>query len=109
MASLLVAAGLYTHGKIKEKKDLKKEKKRKAYEARFAELEAEHKSHEGKSLERRKTGESSQAESGNNETPRRSSLDSQRSHRSQRSETDDGPGQWVEKALKKRQTSQSLG
>ena len=104
MASLVVAAGLYTHGKIRDKKEAKKDKKRKAYEARYAELEAEHKAQEAKSIQRRQTTGGIQAESTGEQAARRSSSDSQRSHRS---DTEDGPGQWVEAALRKR--TQSMG
>ena len=129
---MLVAAGLYTHGKIRDKKEAKKEKKRKAYEDRYAELEAEHKENETKQLQRRQTGESMNSNNPFNElaadestqlpkrqtgqsndaeptselAATRSSSDSRRSHPD---DTEDGPGQWVASALKKRQTSQSLG
>ena len=106
MASLIVAAGMFAHGKVKDKKEAKKEKKRKAYEARYSELEAEHKSHKEQHLQGQNTGESKQTEYMPDEKPRRSSSDSQRSARR---DSEDGPGQWVEAALRKRQTSQSLG
>jgi protein subunit release factor B len=108
MASLLVAAGLYTHGKIKDKREAKKEKKRKAYEARYNELEAEHKANEEKQLKRTSTLESKETDPVSGEKQSRNSSESQRSHRSLDGNTD-GPEQWVEAALKKRHTSQSLG
>jgi hypothetical protein len=104
MASLLVAAGLYTHGKIRDKKEAKKEKKRKAYEARYNELEAEHKVEEEKHLQRRNTVDSKDPEPVSDQKARRSSSDSQRDRHS---DDEDGPGQWVEAALRKR--TQSMG
>jgi hypothetical protein len=107
MASLIVASGLYTHGKIKEKKEARKEKKRKEYERRYSELEVEHKVDEEKFLARQKTGDSKLSE----ETPTTSDQpkDESAGHDSHGSpEVVDGPEQWIEAALKKRQTSQSL-
>jgi hypothetical protein len=107
MASLIVAGGVYTHGKIREKKEARREKKRKEYERRYSELEAEHKIVEEEYLARQKTGDSKL----NEETPTTSNgqKDQTIGHDSPGSpEAVDGPEQWIEAALKKRQTSQSL-
>lgn len=106
MASLIVAAGMLAHGKIKDRKEAKKEKKRKAYETRYNELEAEQKTHQEQSLSRQKTQENNELEKNSDGAVRRNSSES---HRSQRRDSEDGPGRWVEAALKKRQTSQSMG
>ena len=104
MASLLVGAGLLIHGKIKGGIDKRKEKKRKAYEDRYHELEKEHQSHEVDYLQRKATGDSEspsaskEAHSPPSSSPRR--RYSQDSIGSQRGVDDqDGPAKWVEEAV----------
>lgn len=106
MASLLVGVGVLMHDRIQAAKAKKKEKKRKAYEDRYNELEKEHKSHTEQYLGRQETGDSSTSPSiaqttNLNTQPRPSSSDSQRSISG--GETADDPARWVADAMKERQ------
>ena len=56
MASLLVAAGLLTFNKVKDKRAAKKEAKRQAYENRYNELEREHSQNQEQRVQTRQTG-----------------------------------------------------
>lgn len=107
MASLILGAGFLVHGKIQQSKNKKKEKKRKSYEARYSELEKEHKLQGSTYVERKDTGGSSAAgdtaRSVEGESaPRRPSTESQRSKRSDREPDDDNPARWVEEAHQER-------
>lgn len=109
MASLIVAGGLYTQSKIRDRKEAKKEKKRQEYERRYSELEAERKVDEEKFLARQKTGDSKMSDGTQDQSNQRADTGSQQhSPGSPEVDQDDGPARWVEAALKKRQTSQSL-
>lgn len=108
MASLIVGAGLLIHGKIKDDRNKRKEKKRKRYEDRYNELEKEHKSHEAQYLQRKATGESELVGApAAGHSPPEDSLrrrSSQESLGSQRGVDDqDGPAKWVERAMSERQ------
>jgi hypothetical protein len=101
MASLIVAAGILTHGKIKGKIDAKKAKKAKGYQDRYDELEKEHQKSQSQYLQKRSTNTSldeaaSKPQSG---VERRMSSESQRSTHH---DPDDNPNKWVEDALKDR-------
>lgn len=107
MASLIVGAGLLIHDKIKSDKAKRKEKKRKGYEARYNELENEHKTNEAAYLQRKATGDSVMLDSAkeslsvtSNEPRRKSSQDSLGSQRNDSNQ--DGPARWVEEATKDR-------
>lgn len=108
MASLIVGAGLLIHDKIKSDKAKRREKKRKAYEARYNELEREHTTHEAAYLQRKATGDISVLSNSNDSQvstgipPRR--MSSRDSMGSQGSPTDhDGPAKRVEDAMKRRE------
>jgi hypothetical protein len=106
MASLILGAGILVHDKIKSSKAKKQEKKRKAYEARYNELEQEHKSQEATFLERKTTGDSSLKASDTATAEKqpglkRHSSDSQRSIQNEHDE--DSPARWVEEAQRERQ------
>jgi hypothetical protein len=106
MASLILGAGILVHDKIKSSKAKKQEKKRKAYEARYNELEQEHKTQEATFLERKMTGDSNSrakdaATAEKQPELKRHSSDSQRSIHSHHDE--DSPARWVEEAQRERQ------
>lgn len=107
MASIIVGAGLFIHGKIKDDRNKRKEKKRKRYEDRYNELEKEHESHEAQYLQRKATGESEVVGTpGEGHSPledplkRRSSLESLGSQPGV--DDQDGPAKWVEQAMSER-------
>ena len=94
------------HDKIKGDKAKRKEKKRKAYETRYTELEQEHKTYQADYLQRKVTSESGTLDSGkdassptSNAPRRKSSQDSLGSQRDG-SSSQDGPARWVEEATK---------
>ena len=110
MASLILAAGFMTYSKVKDKREAKKEKKRKAYETRYEELQKEHSHHQEKHIQTQQTGDRhNQAEldpfADVASKGRRSSTDSQRSQRSDR----DDPTRWVNEVVLARSKSQGVG
>lgn len=135
MASLIFALGFFTYGKVKDKRDEKKAKKRRAYEQRYLELEREHTQEQQRY---RKTKPLSRSQSGPEQLPRlgtddgktkktdasdpamnpfaeprsrpRSSEESQRSDSSRGSSrsrhSEDGPAAWVDEVVKAQQQQQ---
>ena len=111
MAALLFAAGILTYNKAKEKRDAKKEKKRKGYEARYLDLQREHSQNEERFLQKQKTCHSQPVSNRDlfQEGPaepreRRNSEDSQRSHHS----ADDDPSKWVNEVIMEKSKSGGL-
>jgi hypothetical protein len=107
MASLIVGAGLLIHDKIKSDKAKRRDKKRKAYEARYTELEKEHAAY----IERRATGDGAVLDGSRDTqsptsdvTQRRSSHDSSRDHEITTDEQD-GPAKWVEEAMTEKRSA----
>ena len=110
MASLIFAAGFLTFNKVKDKRDARKEKKRKGYEERYNELQREHTQNEEKYVRRQTTGEIQSAQDKNvlddgrpGSKERRTSSESQRSHRS----GNDDPSSWVDEVVRQRTSSRS--
>ena len=106
MASLIVAAGIFAHTKIKNKKVAKKEKKRKQYQDRYDELEQEHKQKEENSLQRRQT-QSSIGDGALSSPTIAQRRDSSESQRGEKTDLDDNPTKWVEEALRDRDGAKS--
>jgi hypothetical protein len=111
--SLLVAASYLTYNKIKDKRAAKKEAKRKAYEARYNELEREHSQYQEKQVQAQQTGsgqgtqQSTPAVMANPQSQqivaeRRRRSSSESGHASTYSRDDD-PSAWVNDVLKERE------
>lgn len=100
MASLILGGVLLVTDKIQASKAKKKEKKQKAYENRYNDLQKEQKDYEEKvALERKTTGDSSSANvESSQQQARRNSSDSQKS-------LDDNPARWVSEAMTARRST----
>lgn len=111
MASLLVGAGFLIHEVVQKKKELKREKKQQAFEARYRELEQEQASYKvnnaaassalpsyEKVMSQRQQKTESQPRTAAAEDQRRNSSESDR-------EEVDGPTQWVDEVVRQRSMS----
>lgn len=101
MASLIFAAGFLTYNKVKDQKEKKREKKRKAHEEWYEDLQREHsKGVDGKGSPQlpEKAGSNDPFEDNKN-TPaeKRNSIDSRQSQ--------DGPDRWVDDVIRERRKS----
>ena len=104
MASLILAGGLLITDKIQTKRREKKEKKRLAYEARYAELEKEHSSHATNFIKRQTTNESQSP------TPAPSSEDitAQRARSQDSRRSNDDPQRWVDEVVKEKEKTRTI-